>query len=60
MAKKKTEIKASRKFNGKRYTKVSTSATKTAAKKKAGGLREKGKSARVVKHKKGYTVYKRG
>jgi len=45
-------------LGGKRYTKVSCSKTKTAAKKAADGIRAKGGTARVVKSGSAHCVYK--
>lgn len=61
MPKKKTQkLKARRKFNGVNYTKHKTHSKKSTAKNAAKAARNKGKKARVVEHKRGYTVYTRG
>jgi hypothetical protein len=57
---KKRKLKARRKFDGKNFTKHATHRKKTTAKKAAKSARDKGKKARVVKNKQGYTVYTRG
>ena len=49
-----------RKFGGKLFRQVAKAKTKGPAKKRAGGIRNRGGSARVVKAKKGFSIFRRG
>lgn len=54
------KLKATRKFNGKTYKRKGNHTKKSLAKKSAEASRNGGKKARVVKNKKGYSVFTRG